>query len=69
MDFASDLTKALLGLGPGGVISGVFFYLWKQERDERQRLQQQNVDLLKETANSRNALAGVLERIAIKVGA
>lgn len=29
-----DLMKAMLGLGPGGIVAGFMFYLWRQRGEE-----------------------------------
>lgn len=33
-----EVFKSLLALGPGGVVAGLMFYLWKEERAERREL-------------------------------
>ena len=45
------------------------FYNWREERSERRKLQEDNVQLLREKITSDNALTSVLDRIATKVGA
>ena len=66
---ASDLLKTLLGLGPGGIIAGFMFYQWREERSERRKLQDDNIQLLRDKIASDNALASVLNRVAAKIGA
>lgn len=33
-----DILKSLIALGPGGIVAGLMFYLWKEERSERREL-------------------------------
>lgn len=68
MDFA-DLGKALIGMGPGGVLALWMGWMWKLERDERIALQAANTKMLEDTVSSRHELASALERIADKVKA
>lgn len=65
----ADLLKALAGLGPGGIVAGICFYLYRDERAERRELQSANTKLLEQTIESRQVLAAALEKIAAKVGA
>ncbi len=65
----ADLGKALVGMGPGGMLAAWAVYLWRGERDERREVQAQNVKLIEDTIDSRHQLAAVLEKIAAKVGA
>ncbi len=64
-----DLLKALIGLGPGGIMAGLCFYLYRDEKTERRTLQDAYTKLLERTIDSNHALATVLEKIADKVGA
>jgi hypothetical protein len=64
-----DLLKALVGVGPGGIVAGVMFLLWRDERIERRDLQGQVTQLLKDTISSRLELANSLEKISSKIGA
>lgn len=64
-----DLFKTLLSLGPGGLIAALTYYNWREERDERRKLQDQNTKLLEAKIESDNALANALEKLAEKVTA
>ena len=64
-----DLMKALIGLGPGGIMAGLMFWLWRDERTERRDLQRDNTQLLRDKIVSDNSLAASLEKLADKVGA
>lgn len=50
-------------------MAALCFYLYRQERAERQELQAANMKLLADTVESRHVLASALEKIAAKVGA
>jgi hypothetical protein len=63
----SDLTKTLIGLGPGGLMAGLMFYLYRDEKAERRDLQQSSVQLLRDKITSDNALAAALDKIADRV--
>lgn len=65
----ADVGKAMIGLGPGGVVAGLMYYLYRDEKADRKEAQAQNVKLLEGTIVSRHELASVLEKIAAKVGA
>lgn len=65
----ADFFKALIGLGPGGIVAALCFYLYRDERTERRELQSANTKLLEQTIESRQILAAALEKIAAKVGA
>lgn len=65
----TDLLKAMIGLGPGGIVAAVCFYLYRDERAERREAQAANTKLLEQTIESRQVLATALEKIASKVGA
>lgn len=62
-----DIMKALIGLGPGGIVAATFAFLWKQERDERRDLATQNTQLLRDTLTSQHALADSIDKLSDRV--
>ena len=63
-----ELLKAIISLGPPGIIAGISLYFWREERAERQASQTQLVTLLKDKIVSDNELANGLNRLADKFG-
>lgn len=64
---ASDLLRTLLGLGPGGVVAGFLFYLWKDERSERRDLQAKVMGLLVESTEAEKDMTKALESLSGKI--
>lgn len=62
-----DLAKTLLGLGPGGVIAGFIFYMWKDERAERRELQGKVMGLLVDSTEAEKNMTRALEALAGKI--
>ena len=69
MDSFDLVMKALLGLGPAGVVAGLLLFFWKRTDDERRELQAAYLKLLEGTIASRVELANGLKIIATKIGA
>lgn len=61
-----DLVK---GFGASAPIIGLLLYLLISERKERQELQKDNAEMLKESVALATSLKSLLERIVAKVGA
>lgn len=61
-----DLAK---GFGASSPIIGLLMYLLYAERKERQELQKDNTEMLKESVALGVSLKSLLERIVTKVGA
>lgn len=64
---AGDLLKTLIGLGPGGAIAGLLFYLWKDERTERRELQGRVMGLLVESTEAEKDMTKALEALSGKI--
>lgn len=62
----ADLAK---GFGASSPIIGLLLYMLWDERKERRKAQEDNVDMLKESVALGVSLKLVLERIVIKLGA
>lgn len=67
MEFA-EVFKSLLALGPGGLVAGVFAYLWKGERDERKEKDAQLYATTKEMIGAERDMTQALELLAGKLG-
>ena len=63
-----ELLKALLSLGPAGLVAGILFYFLNEERKERRDLQHTVTQLMKDKIASDNELANGLERLSDKLG-
>lgn len=64
---ASDLLNTLIGLGPGGVVAGFLFYLWKDERTERRELQARVMGLLVDSTEAERDMTKALEALSGKI--
>ena len=67
MEFA-EVFKSLLALGPGGLVAGVFAYLWKGERDERKEKDGLLYTITKESVTAEKDMTQALELLAGKIG-
>lgn len=65
----SAILDLLKGFGASAPIIGLLLYLLISERKERQEMQKDNVEMLKEYATLAASLKSLLERIVAKVGA
>ena len=63
----SDLTKTLIGLGPGGVIATFMFYMWKDERAERRELQTKVMNMVVDSTEAEKDMTKALEALAGKI--
>ncbi len=66
---ASDFLDLAKGFGASAPIIGLLLYLLWSERKERQDLQKENTEMLKESVALGVSLKSLLERIVSKVGA
>ena len=67
MEF-SEIIKSLIALGPGGLVAGVFAYLWKGERDERREKDGLLYTITKESVTAEKDMTQALELLAGKIG-
>ena len=61
-----DLAK---GFGASAPIIGLLLYLLLAERKKTDRLQEENIEMLKETVALGVSLKSLLERVVVKIGA
>lgn len=62
-----DLLKALIGLGPPGIIGGLMFWMWWQERLERRDLMTKVIGLVTEAVSAEKDMTAALQVLASKV--
>lgn len=58
-----DIGKALIGLGPGGIVAFIFWRQWQAEREERRELQRMLIDLGKESMAGDIKVADAIQAI------
>jgi hypothetical protein len=64
-----DIGKALIGLGPGGIVAFIFWRQWQAEREERRELQKMLIDLGKESMAGDIKVADALQSIRQEIAA
>jgi hypothetical protein len=64
-----DIGKALIGLGPGGIVAFIFWRQWQAEREERRELQKMLIDLGKESMTGDIKVADALQSIRQEIAA
>ena len=62
-----DMLKALLALGPGGIVAGLMFFLWKTERDERREHATAIRQIAKEAIEAENDMTNALNALSTKI--
>lgn len=63
-----EFVKALINLGPAGIIAAIMFWFLWEERRERRYWQEMVVQIIKDKIASDNVLANGLERLSDKLG-
>lgn len=61
-----DLAK---GFGASAPIIGLLLYLLLSERKKNDRLQEENIEMLKDSVSLGVSLKSLLERVVLKIGA
>lgn len=62
-----ELLKALLALGPGGVVAGVMFYLWRDERAERRETSVKLMQVLGDSIEAENGMTNALNALSSRI--
>lgn len=63
-----ELLRAVISLGPPGIIAAISLYFWREERAERRECHNQLTQLIRDKIISDNELANGLERLSDKLG-
>ena len=58
-----DIGKALIGLGPGGIVGAIFWWMWKGADAERRELQKLVIDLGRESMSGDLKVADALRSL------
>lgn len=64
-----DIGKALIGLGPGGIVAFIFWRQWQSEREERRELQKLLIELGKESMAGDIKVSDALNAIRTELAA
>ena len=62
-----EMLKALLALGPGGLVAGLMFFLWKEERAERREHAAAIRQIAKEAIEAENDMTTALNTLSAKI--
>lgn len=62
-----DLVKSLIAMGPGGIVAGFMFFLWRDERAERREISAKLLQVLGDTIEAENTMTNALTALANKI--
>ena len=62
-----EVVKALVAMGPGGIVAGVMFFLWRDERTERRELTLKLLEVQAEAIEAENSMTKAIAALAAKL--
>ena len=64
-----EIFKALVALGPGGVIAAIMAYLWREERVERRELGGKVMQITADAIEAEKDMTAAMQALSVKLKA